>query len=238
MHPLASALLGLVAALPFIAAAWTTTPRRLPRPSFRSRSGRVLWSIVAALSAGALTLALSGRTSLGPAEQAVLLLFAAAAPGIALCDAVTRRLPFWMAYALTAALAGVLVWDFLVEGGWMYLVGALIGAAIALLALGPVALLTGGGLARGDVVIAVVGLCRAAGHDPGRLGRLVARPRLRARPARGAPALATARTVSPDAAGTVPLGRVGSRGAGGYSLSRPSLPDLAMVASVAGGRPF
>lgn len=155
MHPLASALLGLVAALPFIAAAWMTTPRRLPRPSFLSRSGRVLWSIAAALSAGALTLALSGTSSLSLVEQAALLLFAAAAPGIALCDAVTRRLPFWMAYALTAAFSGVLVWGFLVEGGWTHLVGALIGAAIALLALGPVALLSGGGIAKGDLVIAV-----------------------------------------------------------------------------------
>jgi hypothetical protein len=156
MHPLASVLLGLVAALPFIAAAWTTVPRRLPRPSFRSRSGQVLWSIAAAGSAAALTLALSGKTSLGLVEQTALLLFAAAAPGIALCDAVTRRLPFWMAYALTAALAGVLVWDVLVEGGWTHLLGALIGAGIALLALGPVALLSGGGLAKGDVVIAGV----------------------------------------------------------------------------------
>lgn len=155
MHPWTAALLGLAAALPFIAAAWTTTPRRLPRPSFRSRRGRVLWSIAAALSAGALTLALSGTTSLGLVEQAALLLFATAAPGIALCDAVTRRLPFWMAYVLTAALAGVLVWGFLVEGGWTPLVGALIGAAIALLALGPVALLSGG-LAKGDLVIAGV----------------------------------------------------------------------------------
>ncbi|MCH7229903.1 hypothetical protein L0U85_03375 [Glycomyces sp. L485] len=156
MHPWTAALLALVAALPFIAAAWTTVPRRLPRPSFRTRNGRVLWSIAAALSAVALTLALSGTTSLGLVEQSALLLFAAAAPGITLCDAVTRRLPFWMTYVLTAALAGVLVWDFLVEDGRTPLVGALLGAAIALLALGPVALLSGGGLAKGDVVIAEV----------------------------------------------------------------------------------
>lgn len=155
MHPWTWALLGLVAALPFIAAAWMTTPRRLPRPSFRSRRGRVLWSVAAALSAGALTLALSGTTSLGLIEQSALLLFAAAAPGIALCDAVTRRLPFWMAYALSAAFTGALVWGFFVEGGWSHLVGALIGAAIALLALGPVALFSGGGIAKGDLVIAV-----------------------------------------------------------------------------------
>ena len=156
MRPWTAALIGLVAALPFIAAAWTTVPRRLPRPSFRSRNGRILWSIAAALSAVALTLALSGKTSLGLVEQSALLLFAAAVPGIALCDAVTRRLPFWMTYVLTAAFTGVLVWDFLVDGGWTHLVGAVLGAGVALLALGPVALLSGGGLAKGDVVVAGV----------------------------------------------------------------------------------
>jgi hypothetical protein len=156
MHPWTAALLGLVASLPFIAAAWKTTPRRLPRSSFRSRPGRVLWTGAAALSAAALALAVSAKTSLGLVEQSALLLFAAAVPGIALCDAVTRRLPFWMAYVLTVALAGILAWDVFVEGGWTPLVGALLGAGIALLALGPVALLSGGGLANGDVVIAGV----------------------------------------------------------------------------------
>jgi hypothetical protein len=108
------------------------------------------------LSAAVLAVAVSGKASLDLVEQSALLLFAAAAPGIALCDAVTRRLPFGMAYVLTAALTGILIWDFSAEDGRTHLVGALLGAAIALLALGPVALFSGGGLANGDVVIAVV----------------------------------------------------------------------------------
>lgn len=156
MPPAIAIVAGLVLSAPFVAAAWVTVPRRLPRRSFRTRSGRVLWSTAAALSAVALALALSGKTSLDRAELSAMLVFAAAAPGVALCDAVTRRLPFWMAYGLGVALAGILVWEFLVEGGWTHVVGALISAAIALLALGPVALLSGGGLAKGDVVIAGV----------------------------------------------------------------------------------
>jgi hypothetical protein len=116
----------------------------------------LLWSTAAALSAVALALALGGTTSIGLVEQSAMLFFGAAAPGIALCDAVTRRLPFWMTYVLTAVLVGALVWDSFAGGGWTHLVGALIGAAIALLAIGPVALLSGGGLATGDVVIAGV----------------------------------------------------------------------------------
>jgi hypothetical protein len=147
---------GLVWAAPFIAAAWVTVPRRVPRPSFRTRRGRVLWSTAAALAAVALVLAIISKTSLDVVERSALLFPAAAAPGIALCDAVTRRLPFRMAYALAGALTGVLIWDLLNQAGQTHVVGALLGAAVALLALGPVAFLSGGGLAKGDVVIAVV----------------------------------------------------------------------------------
>jgi hypothetical protein len=116
----------------------------------------VLWSIAAALAAVALVLAILGRTSLDPVERSALLFPAAAAPGIALCDAVTRRLPFPMAYALAGALTGVLIWDLVDEAGRTHLLGAASGATIALLALGPVALFSGGGLAKGDIVIAGV----------------------------------------------------------------------------------
>lgn len=156
MPPALAAAVGLALAVPFIAAAWLTLPRRLPRPSFRTSRGRLLWSTGTALTAVMLALAMNAKTDPGEVERAALLLFAAAAPGIALCDTVTRRLPFWMAYALTAGLTGILVWDLLNEDGRTHLVGALLGAAIALLALGPVALFSGGGLARGDVVIAGV----------------------------------------------------------------------------------
>lgn len=155
MPPLLAVGVGLALAVPFIAAAWVTTPRRLPRPTFRTRNGQAWWSIAAALAAVVLALATGNRETLDLAEQMVLLLFAVAAPGIALCDAVTRRLPFWMTYALTTALTGILIWDLLATGTWGNLIGALVGATIALLALGPVALLSGGGLAKGDVVIAV-----------------------------------------------------------------------------------
>jgi hypothetical protein len=116
----------------------------------------VLWSTAAALSAVALALALSGKTSLDRVELSALLVFAAAAPGVALCDAVTRRLPFWMAYGLAGALAGILAWGWLMGEGETHLAGALLGTVLALLALGPVALFSGGGLAKGDVVIAGV----------------------------------------------------------------------------------
>lgn len=119
----------------------------------------MLWSTAATLAAVALALAVSGKTSLGPVEQSALLLFAVAAPGIALCDMVSRRIPFWMAYALAAALAGILTWGLTAEGGrshpWTQAAEALLGSAIALLVLGSIALLSGG-LAKGDVVIAGV----------------------------------------------------------------------------------
>lgn len=114
----------------------------------------MLWSTAAALSAVALALAVSGKTSLDRVELSALLVFAATAPGVALCDAVTRRLPFWMTYGLAVALTGILAWGWLVGDGETHLDGALLGTVVALLWLGPVALFSGGGLAKGDVVIA------------------------------------------------------------------------------------
>jgi hypothetical protein len=156
MHPLIPVVVGVAAVAPLIAAAWRTTPRRLPRPTFRSRKGRLVWSLVTAAVAVALAVAVNASASTELYQRFTLVVFAAAAPGIALCDAVTRRIPFLISWTLAAVAAAATGWGLVAGHGWGPVVGSLIGAGIVGLTLGSVAFFSGGKLGGGDVLVAVV----------------------------------------------------------------------------------
>jgi leader peptidase (prepilin peptidase)/N-methyltransferase len=124
---------------PLPAPAWVGTPRR-----------RRAWTAVAAGVAALLAAAVYAAGDRNVALDLVLPVFAAAAPGLALCDAVARRLPF--------ALSGVLaLWALAVTallGQWPMMVAMVIGALIAGGAMGFIGVVSGGQIGGGDIALA------------------------------------------------------------------------------------
>lgn len=115
-----------------------------------------MWTVAAAVAAAGLAGWIGVSAAAGPYQLGALMVFAAAVPGIALCDAVTRRIPFPIAWTLGTVFAAAAVLGFLADRDPGPAKLALVGAGIALLALGSVAFFSGGGIARGDIAIGTV----------------------------------------------------------------------------------